>query len=382
MSHQVPTTVAVQTPPGRGGIAVLWLSGPRAGEILDRAFRPLRAHAHAGDEALRLGHLVDGRRVIDEAVVARRGESAEISIHGGPAVATAVLHLLRRLGAEVLPAPAAAPESFPTAHPNGGNPTIGRELLEALPRARSPRVVAALSRQWSAGLSELARQVLDGPAAAEPAPLRAAAGRLAAMQRAIQPAEVVLAGPPNAGKSTLANALVGRQVSLVHDAAGTTRDWVRELALLDGLPVWVTDTAGLWETPDPASIDAEAVRRARRRIQRADLVLLLGAGEPSEAPAWLARDPGGVLHVATQTDVAPPFAGADAGVCALTGAGLDALAQRVLAALGLADFDPAAPAAFTRRQADLLLRAAGALDSARADLARAALRELLAGPGR
>ena len=98
------------------------------------------------------------------------------------------------------------------------------------------------------------------PPAELPAMLRRAAGRLALIRRLLEPAEVVLAGPPNVGKSTLANALIGRQVSLVHDQAGTTRDWVRHLAVLCGVPVHVTDTAGLWDAP--AGVDAQAVGRA------------------------------------------------------------------------------------------------------------------------
>jgi tRNA modification GTPase len=376
----------MQTPQGRGGIAVIALSGPKAEEILARAFRPIPSHAEAAADWLQLGHLVDGDRAIDEAIVARRGDAVEINIHGGPAAAATALHLLGRLGATVLPAPAAAPGSFPRAHPEHDNGAVGVEMLQALPRAHSLRVVAALTQQWSGGISVLARRALATPDASTPAALRAAAGRLTTMRQVLHPAEVVLAGPPNAGKSTLANALVGREVSIVQDVAGTTRDWVRELALLEGLPVYLTDTAGLWGPPQATDVDAEALRRARHRIQQADVVLLLSAGEPAQAPAWLRRQPSNgaapqrILRVATKCDVHAAFGGADAAVAALTGEGLDVLSQRILQALDLADFDAAVPAAFTQRQADLLARAAEALDGAAAGAAREALTELLTGP--
>ncbi len=375
MSPPPPTTVAIQTPPGRGGIAVIALAGARTEEILEQAFRPLGSHAAAQPGAIRLGHIMDGDRVIDEVIVARRNEAAEINVHGGPAVAAAALHLLARLGAEVLPAPPAAPGDFPTAHPAWANPAVGEELLRALPDADSSLVAAALTQQWSSGISRLARQAIAAPAG-EAGRLQDAAGRLATMQRLLHPAEVVLAGPPNVGKSTLANALVQRAVSIVHDAAGTTRDWVREPALLNGVPVYLTDTAGLWDPPAPGEVDAEAVRRARRRIRQADLVLLLGAGQRSKVPAWLGAR---YLHVATQCDLSPPFAGADAAVAAVTGDGLDALSRCILQSLGLAEVDPAAPAAFTRRQADLLHRAAEAIRNADPARARHALLELLEG---
>lgn len=393
--NYAPTTVTIQTPPGRGGIAVLWLAGPGAEGVLARAFRPLESHARGGGEALQLGHVVDGDLAIDEAIVARRGEGVEINVHGGPAVVTATLGLLSRLGAHVLPASPTARDSLPTAHPRWANPAVGEEMLDALSEARSDLVVEALAAQWSDGISRLAREgvaLCDGAGAGDVAArgrglvegFREAGKRLAVMRRLLTPAEVVLAGPPNVGKSTLANALVGREVSLVHPTPGTTRDWVREPALLGGLPIWLTDTAGLWEAPEPGSVDAEAVARARERIRQANLVLLLGAGELPETPAWLAgnaptatqRTPM-LLRVAAKCDVAPAFDDADAAVAALDGTGLDDLAKRALERLGLADLDPSAPAAFTQRQADLLAEAAEALEARQYARARAALCELV-----
>jgi len=395
-------TAVQQSPPGRGGIAVILLSGPQTDRVLAAAFRPRRSHRRGGRDVLQLGHVVDGRGEIDEAVVARRGGAAEINIHGGPAAARATLRRLEELGAKVRAAPAAATDSFPTAHPAMDNPAIGREMLEAMPLARGQAVAAALACQWCGGISRLARDTLAAtapdrntasPNVTEPrrksrrdaaadvsdnggaldlsAALRRAAGRLPIMLRLLHPAEVVLAGPPNAGKSTLANALVGREISLVHETPGTTRDWVREPALLRGLPVWLTDTAGLWQPPD--GVDAEAVRRARERIGRADVVVLLGPGRASDEPPWLRPRDGGkrrLLRVASKCDTCAAWPGADAAVSAVTGDGLDDLAGAILRALGVGDFDPAAAAAFTRRQAGLLAAAAEAME--RADAPRAA----------
>jgi tRNA modification GTPase len=413
-----PTTVAIQTPPGLGGIAVLAMRGPAVEAILAEAFRPgaspERGQA-AGAGTLQLGHIVDGQRVIDQAIVARCGELAEINIHGGPAVAAAVLGRLMDLGAVVMGPIPAATDCFRPSHPAMHNPAIGKELLQALPDAASASVAAALTWQWSAGISKLACDVLDNisrlrldelPARADA--LRAAAGRRAMMRRVLCPpagryAEVVLAGPPNAGKSTLANALWGRAASIVHDRPGTTRDWVRELALLRGLPVWLTDTAGLWDTTD--DIDSEAVKRSARRIADADLVLLLGEGRLEALPDWLDElrlppatpapvanapvtpppatpapvppPPVPMLRVATKIDLTPPPADADAAVCAPAGQGLDELAARIIDALGLADFDPRLPSAFTDRQEALLARAADALDAGQTAQAGIDLRELL-----
>ncbi len=326
---------------------------------------------------------MDGREVIDEAIVCCRPGACEINIHGGPAVARRTMQLLAARGAVILPAESAATNTFPLAHPSWNNPAIGLEMLQALPQARSELVVSAVTQQWSAGLSQLASRGLGGldRRLNRSRLLCAAAGRaLTVMQRLLNPAEVVLAGPPNVGKSTLANALVGRCVSLVHAQPGTTRDWVREPAVLRGLAVWLTDTAGLWETDTP--IDAEAVRRARHRIEQADLVLLLSAELPTAPPPWLHAKVKvkKVLGVWAKADLVPPpkdFFGP--AVSAQTGEGLEELKQAVLVALGLADFDPIHPMAFALRQADLLARAADALDAGDTASSFRCLENLLAG---
>ena len=372
------TTATLQTPPGKGGISVIALTGPEAERILETVFCPGASHPDAGVGVLQLGRLVADGQVIDEAVVCRCDGGVEINIHGGPAAARATMTLLARHGAVAAPAAAAAPRSFPTIHPQWRNPAIGAEMIEALALARSARALEAIAVQWSGGLSALARSEPD------PAKLRGAADGLRVMQRLLHPAEVVLAGAPNAGKSTLANALVGREISIVHRQAGTTRDWVRELALLKGLPVWLTDTAGIWDTaesnstaPHAAAVDAEAVRRARHRAENADLVLLLAAGEPAAVPEWLHAKQ--VLRVATKCDTTDPVEAADVNVSAHTSAGLDELRSAVLHALDMGDFDATAARAFTQRQAGLLVKAADALDTGDTEWARRTLDELMEG---
>jgi len=372
-----PAAIArLQTPPGRGGIAVIALTGPDRQAVLSQAFRPLASHADAPTDDIQLGKLIDGNGdVLDEVIVARSDQGTiEINIHGGPAVARAALGRLAELGADLAPAAPAAEDSFTLAHPNWDNPAIGREMLEVLPGAASELVAAAISQQWSTGLSELAS---DSGASAHQ--LRRASGRLGIMRKLLDPPDVVLVGPPNVGKSTLANVLVGREVSIVHHTPGTTRDWVREQALLDGVPVWLTDTAGLFEFPDdPYGVEAESVRRARHRAEQADLVLLISAGDtPTETPDWLHAT--SLLRIAAKSDLAAPTGPFDLAVSAETGDGLDDLRNAILAALGLANIDPTAPAAFTQRQADELALAADSLNQDNGDAAMNALNDLLQG---
>jgi len=358
-----PTTVSLCTPPGRGGIAVLVLDGPGTAEILSAAFRPLRTSGPDEAGRLRLGRLVDASgEPVDEAIVQQRDGRAEVGIHGGPAAVRAALHRFAGLGAQVADAPPA--DCLPLAHPQWHNPAVGAELLAALPHVRTSFAASCLTQQWSGGLSRLARETLAfltdpksqiSDSARLPPRLIIAAEAFSATRRLIEPAELVLAGPPNAGKSALMNVLVGRRVSLVHDHPGTTRDWVRELASFGGVPVWLTDTAGPWDVPE--GVDAEAVRRARRRAEAADLVLRLAPDGAQEPPEWLHAKR--TLLVRSKCDVSPATSGG-LRVSAATGEGLDQLRRAALAALGLDGLDPAQPAAFTQRQADLLRKAAEA----------------------
>lgn len=431
------TIASVQTPPGKGGIAVISLAGPDAQRILHGLFKPMRTQTPA-PTGLQLGHIYIDGAPIDEAIVCCDGNSIEINIHGGPQAARGVLEALRQAGAVVRP-PSPLDPAFCPRHPRWDNPAVGREMLAALADAHSQTVVAALSQQWHAGLSQLARETLQAieslripvddsasksvphPSEARACPgkpphgqppsstrLRAAAAALPLMRRILVGAEVVLAGPPNAGKSTLANALTGRQVSIVHATAGTTRDWVRELALIHSLPLWLTDTAGIWETPagPQSAIDAQAVRRALECVQRADLVLLLSEGRPHAEYTPVILPPvsnSKLLTVATKCDCpadeeaagstvanpgparqrglgpAPAQEHFDVRISAHSGLRMDDLKSAILRKLGLDRFNPADPMAFTARQADLLLAAAAAIEERTPSAAQSALAELLAG---
>jgi tRNA modification GTPase len=214
------------------------------------------------------------------------------------------------------------------------------------------------------------------------------------MHRLLHPPEVVIAGPPNVGKSALTNALVGREVSIVSDTPGTTRDWVRHLTQAEGVPVWLTDTAGLWEwerscgrgeiggfAEQAAAVEAEAVRRAWERAESADLVVCLVAGPWPRSDPLIARllSRGNVLRVSGKCDLLPADREGDLAVSARTLTGLDDLRRAICRRLGFADFDPCAAMAFTERQANLLRTAAAALCRRDFASAVAALRDLLAG---
>ena len=162
-------------------------------------------------------------------------------------------------------------------------------------------------------------------AATAAARTRAALAGAAAGERLREGFSVVIAGPPNVGKSTLMNALARRDVSIVSAIPGTTRDLVEAPLDLRGFPVTLVDTAGLRESHDP--IEREGVARARRRTERADLTLWLIDSTAPNAPAFDGSGP--AIAVATKADLGRSPAKGAMPISALTGEGIEQLLDAI-----------------------------------------------------
>ncbi|HZH46506.1 MAG TPA: GTPase, partial [Roseococcus sp.] len=177
---------------------------------------------------------------------------------------------------------------------------------------------------------------LDAKVAADAARLR---GELAALlaegergERLREGVAIAILGAPNAGKSSLLNALAGRDAAIVSPQAGTTRDVVEVRLVLAGVPVTLADTAGLREAAD--EIEAEGIRRALRRAETAEIRLLVLAGEPDAATLALASEGPGAVLVQNKADLGgAPHPGA-LPVSARDGTGLEALRARLAAEVG------------------------------------------------
>jgi tRNA modification GTPase len=416
----VDTIFALASGAGRAAIAVIRLSGAEAGAVLDRIAgrRPaprravLRQLRDPGtDEPLDRGLVLwfPGPR-------SYTGEdSAELHLHGGRAVVAAVAAALVRAGAR----PAEPGEFTRRAFQNGRLDLTEAEgiadLIDAETEAQRRQALrqaegglAALHRQWrDRALRLLAHQEaaiefadedlpndLEDRAKAGAAALRAEIMTLLAEgargERLREGLEVTILGAPNAGKSSLLNALVGRETAIVSPWAGTTRDVVEARLDLGGVPVTLADTAGLRATED--EVEAEGVRRARQRGAAADLVLAVFAADrtpDSETLALLDNDGGPrILVVASKIDLCPPPAEiggvAPAAVSLVTGEGLEALRQRLRdVVLDLAGSGEAVALTRPRHRA-ALADAAGWLEAAEAaplpelvaEALRAALRAL------
>src|SRR5947209_2511557 len=246
------------TAPGAAAIAVVRLTGPLTQTFLQRHFSKPVAPGRCIHGTLR-----EGDRIIDDPVVVllpdQRG--ADINLHGGTWVVKSALDLAHDHGFAVaeatsIPLPEEATD---------GQTQIETEVLSHLPQARTELAVRALLAQ-PAAWDHLLKQIHDRTIKAEELD---AIVRDRSMHHLLHPPRVAIIGAPNVGKSTLANQLFAQERSITADLPGTTRDWVGEIANIDGLPVLLVDTPGLRSTQD--QIELEAIERSRGQIERAEL---------------------------------------------------------------------------------------------------------------
>jgi tRNA modification GTPase len=310
------TIAAVATPAGEGGIGIVRVSGPDALAILQRIFIPVRLGVWQ-PYRMRYGHVRDaaGARVDEALAVYMRAphsftaeDVVEISCHGGPLVVSRVLALALEHGAR----PAEPGEFTMRAFANGRIDLAQAEATLDTIRARTATGLALAQAQlggWLSNELRAVRELLLGPLAyctalvdfpedeVEPQelvePLEHALRHLdrllASADQGIiyrQGARAALVGLPNAGKSSLLNALLRADRAIVTPIPGTTRDTLEEIANLRGIPVVLIDTAGIATTDDV--VERLGVARSRAAVAAADLVLLIldaaAESRPSDPP--------------------------------------------------------------------------------------------------
>lgn len=408
------TIAAIATAPGRGGIGIVRISGVRARAVAAALVGGLPATRRAALRSFR-----DAQGVaIDQGVVlffagpaSFTGEDVvELQGHGGPVVLDLLLEAALAAGARM-----ARPGEFTErAYLNGridlAQAEAVADLIASGSRAGVRSAMRSLSGEFSKRIDALSNSLSELRLYVEAAidfpeeeidfladsNVRERIRRLQhehaeltmrARQGALQNEgmTVVIAGRPNAGKSSLLNRLAGYDRAIVTAIPGTTRDTLSERILIDGLPLRIVDTAGLRRTDDP--VEQEGVRRARLELAQADRILLVCDASTGEDPITIAREEQLPLErltvVMNKIDIAslPPGEDVDrtlpcVQVSALTGAGFDALAHHLKATAGWRDDEGAFSA--RRRHLDALRRAGDLIEHGLAELESHSAAELLA----
>ena len=397
------TIAALATPPGQGGIAIVRLSGPDAFSIGARIAGRTPPARQATLCRLRDA---DGA-LIDQAIAiffpapeSFTGEDVvELQLHGGSMVCDAALQAAYGLGARG----AAAGEFTQRAFLNGKLDLAQAEAIADLVASGSRAAAQAAMRSLDGAFSRAVEGLLDGVVQVRvhieagidfpddeidlhsDAQLRERMRRVDAdflqLQRDARQGQVlrdglavVIAGPPNAGKSSLLNQLAGQDAAIVTAVPGTTRDPLREHIAIDGMPLLIVDTAGFRNSSDP--IEIEGVRRARRELGRADRAVWVadatdGADHARQAAKQTLPADLPVTLVLNKIDLTgqPPGIALLGDITvlrlsALTGAGLDLLRNHLKSAAG---FQTEVSGAFSarRRHLEALNRARASFDLAR-----------------
>lgn len=343
------TIAAIATPPGEGAIGMVRLSGPEALRIAQRLFRPsgrAASQPRAGWQSHRLyhGHVVDpgSDRVADEVLLAymrpprtyTRQAMVEITGHGSSVSVREILRLAVSAGAR----PAERGELTLRAFLLGRLDLAQAEAVLDAVRARTPGALSLAVDQLGGGLSRMVGDVrreimnvyahleatidfaeddIPTPSTEEVAlPLRRAGTTLDSLLCTVRSGRlqregmrVAIVGRPNAGKSSLLNALLQTERAIVTPVAGTTRDVIEETIDIDGIPAVLSDTAGITDTTDP--VERLGVARSQDALVRADVVVLVldtsvPLTEEDRSVAALVRrraEPGGAMVVLSKADL-------------------------------------------------------------------------------
>jgi tRNA modification GTPase len=395
------TIAAIASAPGRGAVGMLRVSGPEVPRIARAVLGSLPAARRAHLARFRDAHdasIDEGIALYFPAPASFTGEDVlELQCHGGVLVMDLLLRRLLELGARMARAGEFSERAFLNGKMDIAQAEAVADLIEAGTEAAARAAVRSMQGEFSSRITALGALITDLRVHVEAAidfpdeeidflAAPAITSRLAQVLEAfdsIQAAAhqgallregltVVIAGKPNAGKSSLLNALTGEDVAIVTPSPGTTRDVLRRQLHLDGLPLNLVDTAGLRSAGDAA--EAEGIRRAHGEMRRADRICyVIDGSDPRAGDAPAAQDlpsdvPVTVVH--NKIDLTGHTARADEQasppriyLSARTGAGIDLLRAHLKSRVGYVGAESGVFAA-RRRHLDALHRARALVDCA------------------
>ncbi|VAW66020.1 tRNA-5-carboxymethylaminomethyl-2-thiouridine(34)synthesis protein MnmE [hydrothermal vent metagenome] len=303
MTHSNTETIAaIATAPGRGGVGIVRVSGSKSSDIADKILgkTPKVRTAEYLSFRDKKGEIIDtGIALYFQNPHSFTGEDIlELQAHGGPVVLDMILKRVLELGARPARAGEFSEQAFLNDKMDLAQAEAVADLIEAESAEAAKAAVRSLQGEFSDNIHQLVNRLIelrlyveasldfpeeeidflsDGKVEAKLSLIEIA---LAAVFKSARQGSLlregmtlVIAGRPNAGKSSLLNQLAGRESAIVTDIPGTTRDVLREHIQIDGLPLHVIDTAGLRESADP--VEQEGIRRAWHEIEQADRILLL-----------------------------------------------------------------------------------------------------------
>ncbi|SEM83283.1 tRNA uridine-5-carboxymethylaminomethyl(34) synthesis GTPase MnmE [Halomonas caseinilytica] len=413
------TITALATPPGQGGVGIIRVSGPASRSIAESVLGhcPPPRKAFHGPFRGENGMLDEGIALFFEGPHSFTGEDIlELQGHGGPVIMDLLLERCVRLGARLARPGEFSERAFLNDKLDLAQAEAIADLIEASSRGAAENALRSLQGEFSKRVEALVQELIelrmyveaaidfpeeeidflaDGHVAGKLAAIRTrladvreSAGQGALMREGMS---VVIAGRPNAGKSSLLNALTEQDTAIVTEIEGTTRDVLREHIHLDGMPLHVIDTAGLRDTPD--AVEQIGVARAWSEIEKADRVLLMVDATTTDAvdpmriwPEFVQRlaDPNRLTLVRNKVDTSQEAPGIDLSTAtpivrlsAKTGQGVDNLKEHLKHIMG---FSATTEGRFSarRRHLDALDRAATALQNGDAQLSGHGAGELLA----
>ncbi len=345
-------------------ISSIQIVGENSADIIKSIFRPIdKKSIDISEEQILHGFISDGERDIDEVVIGCEGKgSFSINCHGNPLIVENILELLKKHKARIT-----APQEILTylSRQKYEDNTIAIEAYSAITESATLDGVKIIAYQTKMGLLQTLQWWLKNLNVLELDDIKAGAERILNDSKIaelfIKGAKIVIAGPPNSGKSTLFNYLCGKEKAIVTDIAGTTRDWLSAKIRLKKIIVEFFDTAGMDETlSGKDAVDAESQKQAALLIEIADLVLFVldsrfrGNDKPRQSVGGANHRRINELVVFNKCDLVKDLSFEGLKISAKTGSGINVLIEKIEQALGVWDFDMKKTVCFTDRQRKVL----------------------------